>query len=890
MGWMQKLNEVYDTMIEVAPEAGSNEAVLIPVGFIQKQVKYLITLKPDGTFSDAREMTEDEMTCIIPSTPQAEARTGDNGTPFPLAEQLKYLACDGADNPRLVKYLHQLKDWCDQPDAPDCLRTLYCYLEKKTLLQDLCSVSGLKVKYHKDEAKKDAGGADAKVFVCFAVQSLYDLETRLWMREDVRKSWSSYIARAPEDDTALCYVTGEQRKPLENHPKVQGNAKLISAKDAGYPFQYKGRFAEDKSAATVSAYASIRAHNALKWLLEKQGFRRYGLNIVAWNVRNGSLPVPLEEDDLWVQEPNPPDTFEEYALALKEAAAGRGEKLKNFQKLIGSCEDTAEDIASTVILGMEAATDGRMSINYYQEMEGNTYARNLENWYKICCWEYFHKDGSQGIDTPTPLTIARAVMGADSVQRAIRDVQCKKSDSKQMKDLFKRLLCCIVDGAPLPKNASISAIHRAEFPLSFKTSSGSWQRRAWEDCVRTTCALIRRVRFDDGTPLEELPQNRLDVTCRNRDYLYGRLLAVADVLEQRTNENNGLPTNAIRMMQFFVQRPAEAWKQLHLKLIPYLKKLGESEKSAEYYQRLIGQIEQLFAAEDVDRVEKISLEEDFLLGLYAQTRELYTKAEERMPSAEPVLEYRPSCNRSELFGCILAVADCAEWTAESEEKEDKTISRHDGKTLALRYMTKFASRPAETWEQIHGHLIPYLEKLGIKNSQIYLSQLHHLECCFQIKDRLSNIPLDRMFLHGYYCMRQCIKTKDAKIITPEFSEQESAVSRENAYGALLAIENRIERTVLDAEKSEDENRSSNAVRFMNRFPEKPASMWAYLEERMLPYEKKLYRLYPRSAKTRRNQINQLKEQIEENHWNTDEPLFAGWLHFYYVHYYCREGE
>ena len=42
------------------------------------------------------------------------------------------------------------------------------------------------------------------------------------------------------------------------------------------------------------------------------------------------LPVPLEEDDSWVEEPNPPDTFEAYALALKEAAAGRGEKLKNF--------------------------------------------------------------------------------------------------------------------------------------------------------------------------------------------------------------------------------------------------------------------------------------------------------------------------------------------------------------------------------------------------------------------------------------------------------------------------------------------------------------------------------------------------------------------------------
>lgn len=887
MGWMQKLNEVYDTMIEVVPEAGSNEAVLIPVGFIQKQVKYLITLRPDGTFSDARELTDDEMTCIIPSMSQAEARTGDNGTPFPLAEQLKYLACDGADNPRLVKYLHQLKDWCDEPNAPDCLRTLYCYLEKKTLLQDLCSVSGLKVKYHKDEAKKDAGGADAKAFVCFAVQSLYDLETRLWMREDVRKSWSSYIAHDAEDDTALCYVTGKQRKPLENHPKVQGNAKLISAKDAGYPFQYKGRFSEDRSAATVSAYASIRGHNALKWLLEKQGFRWYGLNIVAWNVR-GSLPVPLEEDDSWGEEPNAPDTFEEYALALKEATAGRGERLKNFQKQIGFDQDIIEDIASTVILGMEAATDGRMSINYYQEVDGNTYARNLENWYKTCCWEYFHKDGKQGIHTPTPLMIARAVMGADSVQRARQDVQCKKSDSKQLKDLFKRLLCCIVDGAPLPKNAYISAIHRAEFPLSFKTNSGNWQRTAWENCVRTTCALIRRVQFDEGTPIEELPKNRLNVTCRDRDYLYGRLFAVADVLEKRANENNGLPTNAIRMMQFYVQRPAEAWKQLHLQLLPYLRKLGDMENRAGYFQKLIGEIEQLF--EKIDREKPTLLQADFLLGFYAQTRELYAKAEERIPPAEPVLTYRPSGDRSELFGCLLAVADCAEWMAESEEKENRTISRHDGKTLALRYMAKFASRPAETWEQIHMHLIPYLEKLGIKCSASYLSQLHQLECCFKPEERLNNTPLTSMFLHGYYCMRQCIKTKGAKLIVQKEPQMQTAMSRERAYAELLAIENRIERIVLDAEKSEDENRSSNAIRFMNRYPEKPASMWAYLEERMLPYARKLHRICSETAKTCGDQLNQLKEQIENNHWNTDAPLQAGWLYFYYVHYYCREGE
>ena len=264
MGWMQKLNEVYDAMIEQVPDTSSNEPTLIPVGFVQKQVKYLITLKADGTFSSARELTKDERLCIVPSTPQADARVGGKITPFPLAERLKYVVCDGEDDLRLEQYLLQLHAWCNQTDAPECLRVLYGYLKQKTLLQDMCSVSGLKAKYHKDETLKDAGGADAEAFVCFAVQDFNNPEIRLWMREDVRKSWIHYLASIPEKNTLLCYVTGEQREPLDRHPAVKGRAKLISEKDAGYPFQYKGRFTTDKSAATVSIGAAVRVYNAFK--------------------------------------------------------------------------------------------------------------------------------------------------------------------------------------------------------------------------------------------------------------------------------------------------------------------------------------------------------------------------------------------------------------------------------------------------------------------------------------------------------------------------------------------------------------------------------------------------------------------------------------------------
>ena len=167
MGWIQELNKVYDTMMQL-PE--TERQGLIPVGFTQKSIKYLVALHPDGTFSAAYDLSgkkeKNGLVYMIPTTPEAEARTGSKGKPFPLADKLKYLAYDGVENPRLNQYLSQLNDWCEQPDAPEVLKTLYSYLEKKTLLQDMRSF-GLSVQYNKDDAKKDADGKDADTFVHF---------------------------------------------------------------------------------------------------------------------------------------------------------------------------------------------------------------------------------------------------------------------------------------------------------------------------------------------------------------------------------------------------------------------------------------------------------------------------------------------------------------------------------------------------------------------------------------------------------------------------------------------------------------------------------------------------------------------------------------------------
>lgn len=887
MGWMQRLCDVYDVVSRIDIPEDANHTQLVPVGFTKKKMDYLVIVKADGCFSSAHKPDDDERECIVPTTPEAEGRTGAKGAPYPLAENIKYFAGEEGDPALLDWYLKQLTDWCAQPEAPECLKTLLAYLKKRTLLADLRNELSNGLKLHKDESRKDFAGPDGKAMICFSVEDPLSPEMRLWKRKDVQDSWSAYFARRQGGAGALCYATGEMLPALDNHPKVQGNAKLISAKDAGYPFQYKGRFVEDRSAATVSAYASDRAHRALQYLMNNQGlsFRQFGLNVVAWDVQQGAIAVPLnertaedegeDEDDIAL-----PDTFEGYARTLCDAVKGVGKTDKVFEKCIANLVDGEERASSVVIMSMVAATDGRMSIDYYQELPDDLYVSRITDWYRSCCWTYKAKERNV-VRTPTPLSIANAVMGTESVRRANKeDRHNDNSDAKQLRALYKRLLKCIVEGASLPRNFLESAVHRAEAPLTFHDSKGNWQWYEWETCIRTTCALIRRSRFDAQ---KQLPSDQLDGKNRNRDYLYGRLLALADQVEYDAAdrpEQRKLPTNAIRLTQRFVQYPRETWLHLHTKLLPYFAALGSNGK-ADHFMHMIADVESLF--ERADRESAAALGEDFLLGYFAQRQDVYRSHERGVTNQgkgdSPVYSF--GTDRSERFGMLAAVADFVECRATLEERGGRTVSTHDGNTAALRMMARLTQQPAATWAEIHAKLLPYLEKLGIRSSAYPIAMLRDIEEGFDGKARLDNTPLDSLFLHGFYRMRACIRS-GGKAVSEAQTAQDYPLTRNSAYALLLAIENRVERTVLDLEKREDENRTSNAVRFMNKFAVSPAATWRCLEKRMQPYLKKLRSVRTGWALNFETRIDGLKEAIQKNGWDNDQPLSADWLHTYYT--------
>ena len=111
----------------------------------------------------------------------------------------------------------------------------------------------------------------------------------------------------------------------------------------------------------------------------------------------------------------------------------------------------------------------------------------------------------------------------------------------------------------------------------------------------------------------------IDQECDNRNYLYGRMLAIADRIEYRTyDREDGRTTNAKRYMTAFSQRPFSTWKNLEEKLQPYLQRLKPGERIK--YMNLLDEVASKFT------VEKFECDEPlnglYLLGFHSQSCDL----------------------------------------------------------------------------------------------------------------------------------------------------------------------------------------------------------------------------------------------------------------------------
>lgn len=331
------------------------------------------------------------------------------------------------------------------------------------------------------------------------------------------------------------------------------------------------------------------------------------------------IPQPTDDtlsvigfDELPNDSPIEIDTAQDVAIKFRSTILG-------YASEIGATDNI-------IVMALDSASKGRLAITFYREdLSGSEFLRRIENWHKSGEWihEYRYKD-IQDINTgkwkrifqpfvgmPAPINIAEAAYG-------------NKADDRIKKHIVARLLPSIINGSPLPRDILEAVIRRASNRIALRDHEDKFERE-WNKTLSIACSLYKNYSKEDYNMA-------LDENRNTRDYLYGRLLAIADRLEgyalYKAKEKRD--TNAARYMQLFAEHPFKTWKQIELALTPYKARLG----GAHYYTKLIDEVMCKFSPEDFNSDKALSGE--FLLGYHCQRADLWKEgtAETELKSLE----------------------------------------------------------------------------------------------------------------------------------------------------------------------------------------------------------------------------------------------------------------
>ena len=451
----------------------------------------------------------------------------------------------------------------------------------------------------KDKSGKsvfDQGGA----LVRWRVQIPGWLEDRVWECDELTDSWIRFNG-SRQNANSLCYITGEERPYAVNHParlRYSGDkAKLISANDlSGYTF--RGRFLTPEEACTIGYDVTQKAHSALRWLIDDRGFKNDSQVIVAWAINTAKIPpLCVSSDELFADAPEDDELSEVSFNNIEDLGASYAKKLN---KKLAGYKAELKDRDDIVVMSLDSATPGRMAITYYQEIKGSDFLARVENYHKKYAWrQYFGKE--------------RVFVGAPSIFDIAQMAFAGKTGPSLLKSTISRLLPVISEGMAFPWDLLLAVCHRAAQPQSMEW----WE---FEKILGIACGLYSGCHSERGYKMA------LEEERRTRDYLYGRLLAVADKLEGRALYIAGesRDTSAMKLMTRFAEKPFETWRQIEINLVPYRSRLqAKAEKELNFFNILMDKIYMSFIPGEFE--DNAPLSAEFLLGFHCQRYELWQK-------------------------------------------------------------------------------------------------------------------------------------------------------------------------------------------------------------------------------------------------------------------------
>lgn len=594
MGLLQAAYRTYETQAARAgvPFAGEKEP-LTPLSHMMANAHIEITLNMDGHFQSAVPVPKEDCKTIIPVTVESANRTSKNTKAHPLCDQLRYLAPFGGE--KFAAYLEQLNRWADSPFSHPKLLAIRQYIAAGSIVRDLAAAGVITLDENGNPGNgKIEGIPFDKCLVRWRVVPAPEGEsTACWRDKALFSSFSAFYAHEREgEEQDLCMITGAADVVCDMHPKgvlaYSNGAKLISSNDSN-GFTYRGRFTQSKEAVSVGYDASQKAHSALRWLTVNHGAIFGGRTFLCWNPEGASVPS-FAVFGFSKQEKQEKKDFVSYRDALK--------------KTIGGYRQALRPEADVVVAALDAATTGRLSVTYYNQLMASDFLARIERWYETCCWD----SRRFGVQAPPLKRIVDCAFGTERTQFF-------ETDGHVLREQIQRLLPCILDERPVPKDIVRALVNRAGTPLAYQGANR-------ETLLEVTCALVRKDRHDDKKEEWKLA---LDTSSTNRSYLFGRLLAVAEQVERATyDREEKRDPNAIRMQAVFAQRPLYAWRIIEEKLNPYYARLKPGLRA--YFKNLVGEILDKLPEPD-DPTLPQRLEDVYLLGYYQQRTALTRKKE-----------------------------------------------------------------------------------------------------------------------------------------------------------------------------------------------------------------------------------------------------------------------
>lgn len=647
MSWMNQLYQTYRRAEQITDLA--DEEKLPPIGHTSQNAHIHVTIDGNGNFLRAEVWKKTAI--ILPATEESENRTSGEA-PHPLADKIQYVAQDypnygGQKKAYFSGYQKQLQAWVESPFSHPSTRAILKYVEKGHVIADLIAA---KIVFIDDQQKfiskwpeqstpvpdiygvlpKDKGSIEVgSALIAWSVEIPEYPEARTWMDTSLHHSWMQYqLSQGAEE--GFCFVTGTHQPISRLHPaKIRhtgDKAKLISANDE-QGLTFKGRFTDSLQSTSVSAEVSQKAHAALRWLIgaRKQAQRNGDQVTVAWALSTTPIPNPIEDPITQLNDEFDLDDFDEDTSGtdspLMTQAQGHehhrdlGQQAAHkLRKKLAGYQAKLDHHDQLTVLSLDSATTGRMAITYYQQFMPHEYFAALQQWQDDFQWYQRHSkdlpaEGKKKARTitifpmvaPAPYAIAQAAYG-----RALSD--------ELKKQVIARILPNIVEpNRPFPFDLMQRCVAAACNRQGFE----SWE---WERNLGVACALYRGyyTRHPDPNKRRSFIV-ALDESNHSRDYLYGRLLAVAERMERVALDvaGEGRATTAERYFQQFADRPFTTWRNISTALRPYQERLRNRRPAfLNLREKELSEITNTFQREDFMNDSRLSGE--FLLGYHSQ--------------------------------------------------------------------------------------------------------------------------------------------------------------------------------------------------------------------------------------------------------------------------------